>query len=181
MQTMPRISEHWAGPLVQSASRMSVRTRALLSPLLCSGLRCRPPSRGLLQNAPELWRRREAHGSIRIREGTILARGNYLNMKWVRRILLFALAGFSLIAIFIVGAAYYGAGKIITRTSSDEHRIIHGNPETALGLACEDVSFKAEGRGDAARLVCERSPVPMARAHRHCTRVVCATAQESLK
>jgi hypothetical protein len=64
-------------------------------------------------------------------------------MKWVRRILLFALAGFSLIAIFIVGAAYYGAGKIITRTSSDEHRIIHGNPETALGLACEDVSFKA--------------------------------------
>src|ERR1700722_1246650 len=26
MQTMPRISEHWAGPLVQSASRMSVRT-----------------------------------------------------------------------------------------------------------------------------------------------------------
>jgi uncharacterized protein len=65
-------------------------------------------------------------------------------MKWVRRILLFALAGFALIAIFIVGAAYYGAGKIITRTSSDGHRIIHGNPETALGLAYEDVSLKAE-------------------------------------
>jgi alpha-beta hydrolase superfamily lysophospholipase len=65
-------------------------------------------------------------------------------MKWVRRILLFALAGFALLAIFIVGAAFYGAGKMITRTSSDENRIIQGNPETALGLAYEDVSFKAE-------------------------------------
>jgi uncharacterized protein len=65
-------------------------------------------------------------------------------MKWIRRILLFVLAGFALIAMFFVGAAYYGAGKIIIRTSSDGHRIIHGNPETALGLAYEDVSFKAE-------------------------------------
>jgi uncharacterized protein len=65
-------------------------------------------------------------------------------MKWVRRILLFALVGFALIAMFIVGAAYYGAGKIITRASSNEHRIIQGNPETAFGLAYEDVSFKAE-------------------------------------
>jgi dipeptidyl aminopeptidase/acylaminoacyl peptidase len=42
------------------------------------------------------------------------------------------------------GAAYYGAGKIITRTSSDENRTIRGNPATALGLAYEDVSLKAE-------------------------------------
>jgi uncharacterized protein len=67
-------------------------------------------------------------------------------MKWVRRILLSALAGLALIAMFIVGAAYYGAGKIITRTSSNENRTIRGNPETALGLAYEDVSFKAEDR-----------------------------------
>jgi pimeloyl-ACP methyl ester carboxylesterase len=65
-------------------------------------------------------------------------------MKWVKRILLFALVGFALIVMLIVGAAYYGAGKIITRTSSNEHRIIQGNPETAFGLAYEDVSFKAE-------------------------------------
>ena len=56
-------------------------------------------------------------------------------MKWVKRILLFALGGFALIAMFIVGAAYYGAGKIIIRTSSNEHRIIQGNPEAAFGLA----------------------------------------------
>ena len=65
-------------------------------------------------------------------------------MKWVRRILISALTGLALVATFFVGAAYYGAGKIISRTSSDENRAIDGNPETALGLAYEDVSFKAE-------------------------------------
>jgi hypothetical protein len=65
-------------------------------------------------------------------------------MKWVKRILLFALVGFALIVMFIVGAAYYGAERIITRTSSNEQRVIDGNPETALGLGYEDVSFKAE-------------------------------------
>lgn len=65
-------------------------------------------------------------------------------MRRVRRILIFALAGLALIAVFIVGAAFYGAEAIITRKSSDENRVIRGNPETALGLAYEDVSFKAE-------------------------------------
>jgi len=46
--------------------------------------------------------------------------------------------------MFFLGAAYYGSGKIITRTTSDQNRTIDGNPKTALGLAYEDVSFKAE-------------------------------------
>jgi len=65
-------------------------------------------------------------------------------MKWVRRITFFALAAVALMAMFFLGAAYYGSGKIITRTPSDQNRTIDGNPKTALGLAYEDVSFKAE-------------------------------------
>ena len=65
-------------------------------------------------------------------------------MKWVKRILLVALVGFTLFEMFVVSAAYYGAGKIITRRTSNQHRIININPQTALGLAYEDVGFRAE-------------------------------------
>ena len=50
---------------------ISVRVRAVLSALLCSGLWCRnaPNSPDFLQNAPEIWRGRDAQSSIRVQEG----------------------------------------------------------------------------------------------------------------
>jgi alpha-beta hydrolase superfamily lysophospholipase len=65
-------------------------------------------------------------------------------MKWVRRLILAAIVVAVLFQIFIVGAAFYGAGQMQVRRSPNEYRTLGSNPRSALGLAYEDVTFKAE-------------------------------------
>ena len=65
-------------------------------------------------------------------------------MKWVRRLIVAALAAVAMLTILIVGAAFYGAGEMQIRRFENEHRTLRNDPRSELGLDYEDVTFKAE-------------------------------------